>query len=64
MAKTKYEFMHDMITRARNRHRRDLGLCPEQPEAAPDSPGPSSSADGPTGGFDGKVHNPLPLGSE
>lgn len=52
MTRTKYEFMQDMLTRARNRHRREFGLPPEQPEAAPD---------GQAGAFDGTADNPLPL---
>ncbi len=60
---TKYEFMQDMLIRARNRHRRELGLCPEQPEAGPDSAGPSPATDGGAGGFDGTQDNPMPLDS-
>ncbi len=61
MPKTKYDFMRDMLRRARDRHRRELGLCPEQPEAGPDSPVPSLSTDGPVGAFDGTQDNPMPL---
>ncbi len=64
MPKTKYEFMQDMLIRARNRHRRELGLCPEQPEVVPGSPEPSLSPDRPAGGFDGTQENPMPLGGE
>ena len=51
---TKYDFMQDMLVRARNKHRRELGLCPEQPEAAQCTPEPRSSTDGQAEGFDGK----------
>ncbi len=54
---TKYEFMQDMLVRARNRHRRELGLCPEAPEAVGPTPltaKQSSSTDGQAGVFDGK----------
>ncbi len=62
MPRTKYEFMQDMLTRARNRHRKELGLCPEAPETGECAPAPSSSTDGQAEGFDGKAENPLPLG--
>ncbi len=61
MAPTKYDFMQDMLTRARNKHRKELGLCPEQPEAAQRTPGPIKATDGQAGGFDGKLANPMPL---
>ncbi len=66
---TKYDFMQDMLTRARNRHRKELGLCPEQPGAVGPTPlpcKPSSSTGGQAGGpakpFDGTQDNPMPLG--
>ncbi len=60
---TKFEFMQDMLTRARNKHRKELGLCPEQPEVTPCSPEPCPSTDGPAGGFDG-TSGKRPLGGE
>ena len=68
MARTKYDFMQDMLIKYRNKHRKELGLCPEQPEAAQCPPEPSSSTDGQSGGpdkpFDGTQENPMPLGSK
>ena len=61
---TKYDFMQDMLIRARNRHRKELGLCPEQPEAAQCTPEPIKAPDGQSGPFDGKLANPMPLGGE
>ncbi len=62
MTPTKYDFMQDMLTRARNRHRKELGLCPEQPETAQRTPEPIKATDGQAGPFDGKLANPMPLG--
>ena len=62
MSLTKYEFMQEMLIRARNRHREELGLCPEQPEMDPCPPEPGSSTDGHPEPFDGKIANPMPLG--
>ncbi len=68
MSRTKYDFMQDMLIRARNRHRRELGLCPESPEvaalAAMWPPEPDSSTDGHPEPFDGKIANPMPLGGK
>lgn len=61
MPRTKYEFMQDMLVRARNRHRRKLGLCPEQPEAAQPTLKPLSFTDGQSGAFQGKLANPMPI---
>ncbi len=57
----KYDFMQDMLTKYRNKHRKELGLCPEQPEAAQCPPEPSSSTDGQAGTLDGKLANPMPI---
>ncbi len=54
MTRTKYDFMRDMLTKYRNRHRKELGLCPEQPEVAQCPPKPSSSTDGQSETLDGK----------
>lgn len=63
MSLTKYDFMQDMLVRARNRYRRELGLCPESPEVAPCSLEPSSSTDGQAERFGDKDKtNPMPLG--
>ena len=67
MTRTKFEFMQDMLTRARNKHRKELGLCPEQPEVVGPTPlisKPRSFTDGQAGAFDGKLANPMPLGGE
>lgn len=69
MTRTKYEFMHDMLVRARNRHRRELGLPPEQPETAPATPEPIKASDGQAEGSFGRLCgndgiNPMPLGGE
>lgn len=64
---TKYEFMQDMLVRARNRHRRELGLAPEQPEAVGPTPlisKPLSSTDKQSGPFQGKLANPMPIKKE
>ncbi len=61
MAPTKYEFMQDMLLRARNRHRKELGLCPEATEPPPSTPKPPSAPDGQAGGFQGTEKNPTPL---
>ena len=63
MTPTKYEFMQDMLILARNKHRNELGLCPEQPET-PCPPEPCSSTDGQAEPFDGKLANPIPLGGK
>ena len=67
MPPTKYDFMQDMLVRARNKHRKELGLCPEQPEAVGPTPllcKPRSSTDGQAGAFQGKLANPMPLGDK
>ncbi len=65
----KYDFMRDMLIRARNRHRKELGLCSEQPEAVGPTPllckppsCPDEQAGGPAKPFDGTQDNPMPLG--
>ncbi len=57
MARTKYDFMQDMLIKYRNKHRKELGLCPEQPEAAQHTPEPIKATDGQAGGFDGKLED-------
>ena len=64
MTRTKFEFMRDMVIGARNRHRKELGLCPEQPEAAQPTPEPIKATDGQAEAFDGKLANPMPLGGK
>ncbi len=63
----KYDFMQDMLTKYRNRHRKELGLCPEQPETAQHTPEPIKATDGQAGGSfahlcDKDGTNPIPLG--
>ncbi len=60
---TKYEFMQDMLILARNRHRKELGLCPEQSDPAPTTPEPVKAPQQPPAGFDGTVDNPMLLDS-
>ncbi len=67
MPRTKFEFMQDMLIQARNKHRKALGLCPEQPEAAQCPPEPRSSTDGQVGASFGHLcdkdkTNPMSLG--
>ncbi len=64
MARTKYDFMQDMLIKYRNKHRKELGLCPEQPEAAQCPSDPSSSTHGQAVAFDGTQANPMPLGDK
>lgn len=69
MSPTKYDFMQDMLIRARNRHRRELGLCPESPEVGPCSPEPGSSTGAQAEGLFSKLcekdkNNPIPLEGE
>lgn len=65
----KYDFMQDMLLRARNRHRKELGLAPEssiiskQGKASNPVPATCSTTNGQSGAFDGKQNNPLPLGT-
>ncbi len=61
MTPTKYDFMRDMLIKYRNKHRKELGLCPEQPEAAQRTPEPIKATDGQAGGPDGKLANPMPI---
>ena len=63
MTPTKYDFMRDMLTKYRNKHRKELGLCPEQPEAAQRTPEPIKATDGQSEAFDGTQDNPMPLDS-
>ncbi len=56
---TKYEFMQDMLLKYRNRHRKELGLCPEQPEAAPCPSEPRLCPDGQAEGI-GKPFDETP----
>ncbi len=60
----KYDFMQDMLTKYRNKHRKELGLCPEQPEAVGPTPllcKPRSCPDGQSGAFQGKLANLTPI---
>ena len=67
MPRTKYDFMRDMLILARNKHRKELGLCPEQPEAVGPAlltSEPRSSTERQAVAFDGTQDNPMPLGSK
>ncbi len=59
----KFDFMQDMLTRARSRHEaaQPVSAAPG-PSSAPDEP--AEAPEQPVTGFNGRAHSPLPLGDE
>ncbi len=66
MSKTKYDFMRDMLTRANNRYRRQMGLRPVSAAQMESSTAdePAEAPEQPVAGFNGREINPLPLGGK
>ncbi len=64
--KNKYDFMQEMTRLAYNRHRQQMGLeAVSYAQMESSSPGEPAKAPGtPPAGFNGRAHNPLPLGGK